>query len=346
MARALRIELENAWHHVTARGNERRAIYRDDADRRRFVDLLEATSQRFGVVVGAYVLMDNHYHLVLRTPNANLSRALQWLNVSYGIWFNLRHRRSGHLFQGRFKSLLVDENEWLGELTRYVHLNPVRTRRLGLAKRSRADVERGMTRPNEAELKERLRTLRRYRWSSYRAYAGWEQAPEWVNADTVLGKMGGGHRGASQRAYRRYVESALRAGTEPSPWESVQEGAVLGAADFLERIKARIKVLRGEKHRVRRVGGLIRVEQVRRAVERIKKQRWDEFAARHGDSGRDLFLWLGRRHTGLSHAELGAAAGGVKAGAASQAVRALQQRLGRDREPARQAKRAERYLFS
>jgi len=97
MARPLRIEMENAWHHVTARGNERRAIYRDEQDRRRFLEVLAATARRFGVVVGAYVLMDNHYHLVLRTPHANLSRAVQWLNVCHGIGFNRRHRRvTGH----------------------------------------------------------------------------------------------------------------------------------------------------------------------------------------------------------------------------------------------------------
>ena len=110
MARPLRIEVENGWHHVTARGNERRAIFRDDTDRRRFLGLLAEVTTRHGLVIAAYVLMDNHYHLVVRTPLANLSRAIQWVNVSYSIAFNRRHRRSGHLFQGRFiKSVLVDE---------------------------------------------------------------------------------------------------------------------------------------------------------------------------------------------------------------------------------------------
>ena len=344
MARALRIEMENAWHHVTARGNERRAIFRDNEDRLRFLELLGATAARFGTVVGAYVLMENHYHVVLRTPNANLSRAVQWLNVSYGIGFNRRHRRSGHLFQGRFKSVLVDENEWLGELTRYVHLNPVRTRRFGLGKSQRAGAERGMSPPTSGQLREPLALLRAYRWSSYRAYSARESAPGWLDVTSVLGKMGGGGIKAQQAAYRAYVEAGVRGGLERNPWENVRESAVLGSARFLEKIRTRIKALRGEKHRMRRLGTLVSVEAVRRAVERVKGERWEEFAGRHGDSGRDLFLWLARRHTGRSHAELGGEAGGLKPGAASEAVRILERRLSTDRSLARQAKSAEQFL--
>src|SRR5262245_7521982 len=104
MARPLRIERPGGRYHVTARGNERRAIYRDDRDRLRFLELLGEARERYGVRVHAYVLMDNHFHLLVETPEANLSRAMQWLNVSYSVWFNRRRDRSGHLFQGRFHS--------------------------------------------------------------------------------------------------------------------------------------------------------------------------------------------------------------------------------------------------
>lgn len=330
MARPLRIEMENAWHHVTARGNERRAIFRDDEDRRRFLDLVSAASARFDIVVGAYVLMENHYHLVLRTPGANLSRALQWLNVCYGMGFNRRHRRSGHLFQGRFKSVLVDENEWLGELTRYVHLNPVRTRRHGLGKSQRAVAERGVARPTEEQVRGRLTELRGYVWSSYRAYAGRKSTPEWLDTATVLGKLGGSSVEAQQATYRDYVEAAVRGGLERSPWENVREGAVLGAASFLAKIKVKLKVLRGEKHRIRRVTGLLPLGEVRRAVERVKAERWQSFVSRHGDWGRDLVLCLARRHCGLTHAELAAQTGGINAAAVTEAVRRMERRLHAD----------------
>src|SRR6266498_2435192 len=135
MARPLRIEQAGGWYHITTRGNERRAIFRSDRDREHFLEVLAEMTRRFGVRLHAYVLMDNHYHLLLQLTEPNLSRAVQWLNVSYSIWFNRRHRRSGHLFQGRFKSVVLDPIQWGLELSRYVHLNPVRVGRMGLGMR-------------------------------------------------------------------------------------------------------------------------------------------------------------------------------------------------------------------
>src|SRR5213594_3117448 len=107
MARPLRIERIGCWYHLTARGNERRDIFRDDKDRRHFLELLEEVVSMFAVRLHAYVLMSNHYHLLVEITEANLSRAIHWLNVSYTVWFNRRHGRSGHFFEGRFKSVLV-----------------------------------------------------------------------------------------------------------------------------------------------------------------------------------------------------------------------------------------------
>jgi REP element-mobilizing transposase RayT len=114
-----------------------RAIYRDDRDREQFLDRVAEMVELFQVQLHAYVLMPNHYHLLLELPEGNLSRALQWLNVSYSQWFNRRHQRSGHLLQGRFRSILIDPAEWALELSRYLHLNPIRVKRQGLGKQSR-----------------------------------------------------------------------------------------------------------------------------------------------------------------------------------------------------------------
>ena len=145
MARPLRIERASGWYHVTARGNERRPIYRDERDRGRFCELLGEMVSRFQVRLHCFVLMDNHYHLVVELQEPNLSRAMQWLNVSYSVWFNLRHGRSGHLFQGRFKSVVVSREEWALELSRYVHLNPVRVGKLGLSESERKRIRRGVS---------------------------------------------------------------------------------------------------------------------------------------------------------------------------------------------------------
>src|SRR5580704_3834873 len=108
MSRPLRIQRVGGWYHVTARGNERKAVFRGDRDRAHFLELLAKMTERFGLRLRAYVLMDNHYHLIVELTRAHLSRGLQWLNLSYTSWFNRRHDRTAHLFQGRFKSILFD----------------------------------------------------------------------------------------------------------------------------------------------------------------------------------------------------------------------------------------------
>ena len=211
MARPLRIVRARAWYHITGRGNERRIIYRTDHDRRQFLDVLGEMVELFRVRLHAYVLMENHYHLLMQLSEANLSRAVHWLNVSYSVWFNRRHARAGHLFQGRFKSVLVSPEEWALSLSRYIHLNPVRVGRLGLSK---SDRQRARVGPPDVKLfQQRIGCLREQRWSSYRAYIGLAAKPSWLECEEVL-KLGGGRveeRGAN---YRRYVESAVREGIE------------------------------------------------------------------------------------------------------------------------------------
>jgi putative transposase len=135
MSRPLRIDVEGGWYHVMSRGIEKRTIFLDDTFRLHFLELLGEMTDRFVVEVHAYVLMDNHYHLILRTPGANASQAMQWLNVSFSAWSNAKRQRVGHVFQGRFRSTLIDgAGAWLLGLSAYVHLNPVRVSALGLGK--------------------------------------------------------------------------------------------------------------------------------------------------------------------------------------------------------------------
>ena len=121
MTRPLRIEYEGAFYHVLSRGNERKEVFRDDKDRTLFTEIPGEMSERFSVDIFAYVLMGNHYHLLIRTNRPNISKCLQWLGVTYTRRFNIRHRRSGHLFQGRFKSFLVENEKYLLVLYCYIH---------------------------------------------------------------------------------------------------------------------------------------------------------------------------------------------------------------------------------
>jgi len=158
---------------------ERRRICHDDSDRRDFLDRLFGLSESHQVRVHAYCLMSNHFHLQVETPLGNLSEAMQKLLSGYVVRFNLRHRRAGPLFQGRYRAILVEEGEWQTEVNRYIHLKPVRRDSLGLSKSRQAEVRRGVADPAaKALVRERLQRLRSYPWSSYRAYAGYAAVPE------------------------------------------------------------------------------------------------------------------------------------------------------------------------
>jgi putative transposase len=310
MARPLRIEKAGAWYHVTARGNERKNIFRDNKDRRHFLELVGQMAERFQVRIHVYVLMDNHYHVVLQLTETNLSRAVQWLNVSYSIWFNRRHGRSGHLFRGRFKSVLVNPEEWALALSCYVHLNPVRIYRMGLGKQDRQRQRIGLSsQPQAAQVRERLDRLRRYRWSSYRAYIGLEKPAEWLECEPVL-ESGGGKRLKRRRQYQAHVENAVREGLEKSPWESLREQVVLGGERFLAQLKNHIVGNRQEQRAAQR---LLRarpgLKAVIAAVEQAKGEKWEEFRDRHGDRGRDMVLYLGRSVCGMKLMELAEAVG-------------------------------------
>src|ERR1051325_1951422 len=225
MARSVRIDLAGGWYHVTSRGNERRPIFRGDRDRGHLLELLAALPERFGLRVHAYVWMPNHYHLLVETPEANLSLAMQWLNLSYSSWFNRRHDRSGHLFQGRFKAIVVDIEQWGLALSRYIHLNPVLVKRYGLGKREQREKRAGVGgKPDPQVVAARIERLRQYRWSSYRAYVGRDSAAGGLTRETVLGLVA---RRGQPTAYRRYVEEAVAEGLEDCPWDSVTGGVVL-----------------------------------------------------------------------------------------------------------------------
>jgi len=329
MARPLRVDVEDGWYHVTARGDHRQEIFHDDRDHGHFLELLEEMSERYRVGVMAYVCMGNHYHAMVRTPEANLSRAIQWLNISYSVWFNKRHDETGHVFQGRFKSIIVEGEAWGLELSQYVHLNPVRIKALGQGKRQRAADHAGVSRrPSDEELKRRLDKLRRYRWSSYRAYAGYCAKPAWLDSKVLLDRAGG------MAKYRETVEDRIRQGEAESPWEQMKMGIALGSVEFAQKVRDRLKSGR-EMPEKRGLRKQVAFEDVVAVVERLTGERWSEFCERHGDRRRDLVLWVARRCTGLTLVELGQKAGGMDYAAVTMAVRRFPQACKRDKTLAR-----------
>lgn len=212
MSRPLRIEFPGAVYHVTGRGNARQRIYRDDDDREQFLSVLSHVVDRYEWLLHAYCLMDNHYHLLIETPRANLSLGMRQLNGLYTQSYNRRHRRVGHLFQGRFKAILVEKEPHLLELCRYVILNPVRAKRIN--------------HPGK------------WKWSSYRATAGEGSTPEFLTVDWILGRFGNRYREARKK-YRTFVTEGIEA---PSPWERLQGQIYLGGKDFIKKHQPNRKI--------------------------------------------------------------------------------------------------------
>lgn len=213
MARPLRIEFDGALYHVTSRGDRQESIYEDDRDREIFFEVLAEVVGRFNWHCHAYCLMTNHYHLVIETPEGNLSKGMRQLNGVYTQASNRRHRRTGHLFQGRFKGIVVDKDSYLLELTRYVVLNPVRAR---------------MVREPGA-----------YAWSSYRAMVGEAAVPPWLATDGLLAQFGK-RRAEARRRYRRFVLEGI-GGTDL--WENLSQQIYLGDTRFVKRMQAKAQQL-------------------------------------------------------------------------------------------------------
>ncbi len=209
MARPLRIEYEGAVYHVTSRGNARAAIFLTDDDRRVFLDVLAQVIDRFGWLCHAWCLMDNHYHLMIETPQPNLSRGMRQLNGVYTQRFNRAHGRVGHVFQGRFKSILVDKDAYLLELSRYIVLNPVRAGMVGDASE--------------------------WPWSSYQATAGEEPAPAFLTTGWILSQFGGSTARA-RAAYRRFV----RDGVARCPWDALNGPDILGDDHFRRHLEEKV----------------------------------------------------------------------------------------------------------
>jgi len=207
MARPLRIEYEGAVYHVTSRGNARQRIFLDDEDYQAFLEIVTKIVERFRWICHAYCLMDNHYHLLLETPQPNLSKGMHLLNSIFSQTFNRKHRRVGHVLQGRFKSILVEKESHLLEVARYVVLNPVRAK----------VVEHPGQHP----------------WSSYRASAGMVQPDAFLSVDWILAQFAP-TRSRAHSAYRDFVDGGIGIPL----WEGLHAGMLLGSDAFAEHARS------------------------------------------------------------------------------------------------------------
>ena len=311
MARPLRIAFPGAFYHITARGNERKAVFKSIRDRQKFLEYLETATARYNAVIHAYCLMDNHYHLLLETPSGNLPQIMRHINGAYTTYFNVKRARAGHLFQGRYKAIVVEKDEYAKELSRYIHLNPVR-----------------------AKLAE---TPDQYKWSSYNFYTGMTKAPNWLHRDFILGYFG--DKGTSaQQGYKKFV-SLLVTRKYDSPLKEVTASVLLGSQDFIQFIKDEYlfdkKPVR-DLPAIRQLGPRITYQEI---FDRVESEFGQDPVAT-----RNIKLYLCRKHTGEKLRAVGAQFG-IGDAAVAQACKRFKLKLEKDRKLRKKIERFEKRLF-
>jgi len=299
MARPLRLEYEGAFYHVTSRGNERKKIFFTETDHLKFLDYLKEAKKKYGILLHGYVLMTNHYHLLIETPEANLSKVMHYLNGAYTTYVNIKKKRNGHLFQGRYKAIIVDRDSYLGELSRYIHLNPVRA---GL-----------VNKPED------------YPYSSYRAYIS-AKVNDMITTDLVLRMVGAGKSDSRER-YRAFVEAGD--GRDPeSPTAKIYGGMILGGSSF---VKETLKKLKDEywgkaeiSHR-RALQTADRSEDVMALVAKRYNVTVDDVMTGRNPEAKKVAIFLLKKHTGMTNAAIGKQFGGVSYSAVTKTCRRLEE---------------------
>jgi len=324
VARALRIQYSGAFYHVTCRGNERRRIFLSDDDRRVFLGLLKDSLTTYRVNLFAYILMSNHFHLLIQTVEGNLAEFMRRFNVCYTGWFNRFHHRCGHLYQGRYKAFLIDADSYLLEVSRYLHLNSIRVK--GLA-RGGFLYQWGQ--------------LRRYPWSSLPGYLSKDAVIDFVVYDLILSMVGGCF------LYRDFILDGLRYGYN-NPFREVKGGLILGDDDFVERVK--VDYLKAGSFRDQPSYRDLKENWIKPEV--VIDRVMNVLGINHGllskryDAGleRGVLSELLYRYSGLGQKEIGVLLGGIDYSAVSKLRCRLYKKMMHNKHIAAQYSKAERQL--
>ena len=217
MARALRIQYPGALYHITNRGNEQKAVFKDDVDRNEFLKILSRSIDTYGIILHSFVLMDNHWHILAQTPLGNLSEFMRHFNITYTSHYNRRHKRVGHLYQGRYKSFLVEFDAYLSKVSRYIHLNPVK-----------------VSGKQEIPIEQQLKYLLGYKWSSLPGYIGMGSRLKFVEYKTVLAQYGGDTQ-SGKKKYLDQIKSDLP--DDLTIKEQIVGQSILGSESFVTLVK-------------------------------------------------------------------------------------------------------------
>lgn len=321
MSRPLRIEYRGAYYHVMNRGTTRQKIFLNDHDRQGFLDLLGETSQMWGLQVYAYCLMDNHYHLLVETADAALSRVMRHLDGIYTQRFNRAQRRDGPLFRGRYRAIVIEPEEYFMAVARYIHRNPV-------------EAQVGVD-------------MSGYRWSSHRGYLDQKRRPQWLNTECLLSRFGKGRQGLA--AYRRFMEGEVEKELRGF-YQGQYLRPILGGKDFVERIKGKIEGRVQRDEEVSEARRLFRpaIGQIVSAVARVYGKKEAELRNKrrgHGNEARAMAMYLCRELGGHRLREIGAVLGLEKYSSVSSACLSMKARVEREKKLAQQAEQIKKLLL-
>jgi putative transposase len=311
MARPLRIEYPGAFYHITSRGNERKAVFKSERDREKFLSYLGSATERYAAIVHVYCLMDNHYHLLLETPAGNLSQIMHHINGAYTTYYNTKRERSGHLFQGRFKAILIEADEYAKELSRYMHLNPIRA---------------GMcAHPEE------------YPWSSCRYYTVETKAPDWLQRGFILGYFGKDFS-VSMKRYRDFVQ-AVMGESYGNPLAGLKHSVILGSSPFVAEIRDRYLKHTAQARDLPALRTLLKkpsLDQIEQAV--------DAVLLSAPKLARQVKLHLCQRYSGMTLTEIGLRFG-VGPSGVSQASRRIALKRSKEQKLSKIVKRIEKNIY-
>ena len=307
MARPLRIQFSGAYYHIMCRGNAKQQIFHTEYDRHKFISLLVESLERYSVRLHAYILMSNHYHLLIQTLKPNCSEFMHRLNVYYVGWFNHRHNRCGHLYQGRYKAIIIEADSYLMEVSRYVHLNSIRS-----SLRSGTSFHRKWQHASS------------YRWSSLPGYLTKTKAQDFVYYDQILLMSG------SRRYYEQFVSDGVRNDVR-NPFKNVKYGLLLGDENFVKKMRAEC-IEEGSKQEQPSYRELVvesleprRVIECVAAVCSIEK---NEICKHYGNSEiRGVTSELLYQFSDITQAEIGQLLGGISYSGVSRLRQRLQRKL-------------------
>ncbi len=310
MARALRIKFPGAFYHVTSRGNERKAVFKSKRDREKFLEYLESATLRYDARSHAYCMMDTHYHLLLETPSGNLPQIMRHINGAYTTYFNVKRDRSGHLFQGRYQAILVDIDEYAKELSRYIHLNPVRAKI--------------------------VETPEQYDWSSYKFYIGNQRAAKWLYRDFIHSYFGK-RVSTAQKGYQKFV-NAIAHQEYDSPLDEVVSSTLLGSADFIAFIKDNFLSAKRPDKELPALKDLVKKTSIQDIFEEVEL-----VFTKDKVLARNVKMYLCQRYTGKKLKEIGLHFGIGESGV-SQACRRIAQKIEKDEKLKKRIVRLEKQI--